>query len=65
MPNKEAENLTLLRSHLAQDSLSSKLVAAYEQSLTPSEAQRSLDAVLNARLEEVRDAIEHGKAKLG
>lgn len=65
MPNKESENLLLLRGHLVKDSLASKLVAAYEHAPTPGEVLASLDAVLNARLEEVRDAIEHGKAKLG
>lgn len=65
MQKKESENLALLQGHLVKDSLAWKLVAAYGNAPTPSEIQSALDAILNARLKEVLNAIEHGKAKLG
>ena len=65
MHKKESENLALLQGHLVKDSLAWKLVAAYGSAPTLSEAQPALDAVLNTRLKEVLNAIEHGTAKLG
>jgi len=65
MPNKQSENLELLRKHLVKDSLASNLVAAYENAPTLDNAPAALDAVLRARREEVRNAIEHAKTKLG
>ena len=65
MPTKQSENLALLRKHLVKDSLASKLAAAYEHTPKPDDVPAALDAVLSARLQEVRNAIEHGKTKLG
>lgn len=65
MQSKELENLKLLQTHLHAASLASRLVAAYIDTTTPAKLPAALDAVLEARLREVKNAIEHATPQLG
>jgi hypothetical protein len=63
MQAEQAENLKLLRSHLDMDSLADRLVTKYAEA-DGQNVETALDSVLEARLAEVRDAIEHASNKL-
>jgi hypothetical protein len=59
----QAENLELLKKHLNETSLAHRLVTKYGEA-TEQTVNADLDSVLQARLAEVRDAIEHAANKL-
>jgi hypothetical protein len=63
MQAEQAENLKLLKSHLDMDSLADRLVTKYAEA-DGQNVETALDSVLEARLAEVRDAIEHASNKL-
>lgn len=63
MQARQAENLKLLKSHLDVDSLADRLVTKYAEA-DGQNVDTALDSVLEARLAEVRDAIEHASNKL-
>jgi hypothetical protein len=63
MQTEQAENLKLLKSHLDVDSLADRLVTKYAEA-DGKNVETALDGVLEARLAEVRNAIEHAANKL-
>jgi hypothetical protein len=58
MQAERAENIRLLKSHLDMDTLAARLVTKYAEA-DGQNVEKALDGVLEARLAEVRDAIEH------
>jgi hypothetical protein len=64
MQANKAHNLILLKSHLDEGSLAERLVTAYAVA-DGQDTTTALDGVLNARLAEVRYALEHAANKLG
>jgi hypothetical protein len=64
VPVQDQKNLELLKSHLSEGSLARRLVDAYAEAASMKDVPAALDAVLEKRLAEVRNAIEYAAAKL-